>query len=102
MPSLQGRAGLGGTLHRISWSRDRHGRVSELTLRLGKAVPGCADALLDVLLGGGAGRQRSVLLLGPPSVGKTTLLRNCARRLAEPSAGARDGRRVRRPARFIK
>jgi len=92
---LKGRAGLDGTLHRISWVRDRHGRVSELTLRLGKAVPGCADALLDVLLGGGAGRQRSVLLLGPPSVGKTTLLRDCARRLAEPCAGARDGRRVR-------
>ena len=44
---LKGRAGLDGTLHRISWVRDRHGRVSELTLRLGKAVPGLEMKVVD-------------------------------------------------------
>jgi stage III sporulation protein SpoIIIAA len=72
------RAGIERTLHRISAIRNRDGGVVGLTCRVGRAVFGTVDVARDVVESG-----RSVLLLGRPGVGKTTLLREAARVLAD-------------------
>jgi stage III sporulation protein SpoIIIAA len=73
------RAGLEGQLHRVSAMRNTRGFIFGMTLRVGRAVRGQADALRDVLLGSRA----SVLVLGTPGAGKTTLIRDIARAMAE-------------------
>ena len=72
------RAGIGGTLHRISALRNRRGAVVGLTCRVGRAVRGTVALIRDVVEEG-----RSILILGRPGVGKTTLLREAARVLAD-------------------
>ena len=72
------RAGIEQTLHRISAIRNRTGKIVGLTCRVGRAVYGTIDILLDVLRSG-----QSICLLGRPGVGKTTMLRECARILSE-------------------
>lgn len=72
------RAGIEGTLHRISAIRNRRGDIVGLTLRVGRTVAGTIDIIRDLIEGG-----RSVLLLGRPGVGKTTKLREIARVLAD-------------------
>jgi stage III sporulation protein SpoIIIAA len=68
------RAGIERTLHRISCIRNRQGRIVGLTVRVGRAVYGVIDILQDIIESG-----QSILLLGQPGVGKTTLLREAAR-----------------------
>jgi stage III sporulation protein AA len=55
-----------------------------LNLRVGRAVPGAADAVLPALVdrGAGGGRLRSALVFGPPGSGKTTLLRDLCRQVS--------------------
>jgi len=72
------RAGLERTLHRISGIRNRRGEVVGLTCRVGRAVYGTIEIIQDLIESG-----QNVLLLGPPGVGKTTMLREAARVLAE-------------------
>jgi stage III sporulation protein SpoIIIAA len=72
------RAGLERTLHRISAIRNRRGKIVGLTCRIGRAVYGTIDIIQDIILSG-----QSVILLGPPGVGKTTMLREAARMLAD-------------------
>jgi stage III sporulation protein SpoIIIAA len=72
------RAGIGRTLHRISAMRNRRGEVVGLTCRVGRAVRGTVALIRDVVEQG-----RSLLILGRPGVGKTTLLREAARVLAD-------------------
>ncbi len=71
------RAGIEQTLHRISCLRNRSGKIVGLTSRVGRAVYGTIDIILDVVRAG-----RSILLLGKPGVGKTTMLREVARVLS--------------------
>ena len=72
------RAGMERTLHRISAIRNRRHIIVGLTCRVGRAVYGTIDIIQDLVESG-----QSVLLLGPPGVGKTTMLREAARVLAE-------------------
>ncbi len=72
------RAGIERTLHRISCIRNRKGRVVGLTCRVGRAITGTIDIISDIVESG-----KSILLLGRPGVGKTTMLREVARVLAE-------------------
>jgi stage III sporulation protein SpoIIIAA len=72
------RAGIERTLHRISAIRNRRKHIVGLTLRVGRAVYGTVDIIQDIVETG-----KSVLILGRPGVGKTTLLREAARILAE-------------------
>ena len=72
------RAGIERTLHRISAIRNRKGHTVGLTCRVGRAVFGTIKVILDLVQSG-----KSVLLLGRPGIGKTTMLREVARVLAD-------------------
>ncbi|MCA9833436.1 MAG: AAA family ATPase [Thermomicrobiales bacterium] len=72
------RAGIERTLHRISAIRNRTGEIVGLTCRIGRAVYGTIAIISDLIESG-----ESVLILGRPGVGKTTLLRETARVLAD-------------------
>lgn len=71
------RAGIARTLHRISGIYNRHHQVVGLTCRVGRAVEGTVAIVEDIVAEG-----HSILLLGRPGVGKTTMLREMARILA--------------------
>jgi stage III sporulation protein SpoIIIAA len=72
------RAGIERTLHRISAIRNRSGRIIGLTCRVGRAVFGTISIIRDIVESG-----KSILMLGRPGVGKTTMLREVARVLAD-------------------
>lgn len=72
------RAGIERTLHRISVIRNRAGKPVGLTCRIGRAVYGTIGIIQDLVESG-----QSILLVGKPGVGKTTLLRETARVLAD-------------------
>jgi len=67
------RTGIERTLHRVACIRDRYHEIVGFTFRVGRTVPGAARPIADLL-----GSGRSVLVIGRPGVGKTTLLRSAA------------------------
>jgi stage III sporulation protein SpoIIIAA len=72
------RAGIERTLHRISAIRNRNGKVVGLTCRIGRAVYGTIEIIDDFVETG-----KSILIMGRPGIGKTTMLREAARVLAD-------------------
>lgn len=77
-----GRIGIPGTLHRISRETNLQGTTVMITVRVGRALIGVAEPLRDVIhkaVDQGAG----LAIIGPPAAGKTTLLRDIARIMAE-------------------
>src|SRR2546426_5983660 len=68
------RAGIEGTLHRISAIRNRYQDLVGVTMRVGRHLPKVAEPLQPTLA-----RGESLLILGPPGSGKTTLLRDLTR-----------------------
>ncbi len=72
------RAGIERTLHRISAIRNRNGKIVGLTCRIGRAVYGTIEIIGDFVESG-----KSILIMGRPGIGKTTMLREAARVLAD-------------------
>jgi stage III sporulation protein SpoIIIAA len=72
------RAGIERTLHRISAIRNRNGKIVGLTCRIGRAVYGTIEIIADFVQTG-----KSILIMGRPGIGKTTMLREAARVLAD-------------------
>ena len=72
------RAGIERTLHRISAIRNRNGKIVGLTCRIGRAVYGTIEIIADFVETG-----KSLLIMGRPGIGKTTMLREAARVLAD-------------------
>lgn len=72
------RSGIPGTLHRISAIKNRKGKTIGLTCRIGRVVTGTILCIKDIVL-----KNKSILFLGRPGVGKTTKLREIARTLAD-------------------
>jgi stage III sporulation protein SpoIIIAA len=76
--SNENRAGVERTLHRISCIRNRQFLINGLTCRVGRAVFGTISVVRDLLES-----EKSILILGKPGVGKTTIIREIARVLAD-------------------
>jgi stage III sporulation protein SpoIIIAA len=76
--SNENRAGIERTLHRISCIRNRQFLINGLTCRVGRAVFGTISVVRDLLES-----KKSILILGKPGVGKTTVIREIARVLAD-------------------
>jgi stage III sporulation protein SpoIIIAA len=80
------RAGLGGahrntgSLHRFSAIKDREGGITGITIRVGRNVRGNASMLMDLMMNY---PKKSILILGEPGSGKTTIVREATRKLAE-------------------
>mmetsp|Transcript_34282 Transcript_34282/g.90552 ORF Transcript_34282/g.90552 Transcript_34282/m.90552 type:complete len:286 (-) Transcript_34282:1877-2734(-) len=74
------RAGLPGTLHRLSFTTHpgRQDTVVAVTARVGRAMEGVVARMAPFLLEAPGSSFSSLLLIGRPGVGKTTLLRELA------------------------
>ncbi|CAD7701632.1 unnamed protein product [Ostreobium quekettii] len=72
------RAGIEQTLHRISCMRNREGKIIGLTCRVGRNRSESVDMVADLASSG-----LSILLLGRPGVGKTTVIRGVSKLLAD-------------------
>jgi len=76
--SNENRAGIELTLHRISCIRNRQFLIVGLTCRIGRTVLGSVCLARDLLES-----EKSILILGKPGVGKTTVIREMARVLSD-------------------
>lgn len=75
--SSENRAGIERTLHRISCIRNRQLLINGLTCRIGRALFGAISVIRDLLES-----EKSILIVGKPGVGKTTIIREMSRILA--------------------
>ena len=76
--SNENRAGIDRTLHRISCIRNRQFLINGLTCRVGRSIFGTISIIRDLLE-----LKKSILILGKPGVGKTTIIREISRILAD-------------------
>ena len=76
--SNENRAGIERTLHRVSCIRNRQFLINGLTCRVGRAIFGTISVIRDLLES-----EYSILFLGKPGVGKTTIIREIARVLSD-------------------
>ena len=73
----ENRAGLEHTLHRVSCIRNRQFLINGLTCRVGRESKNTVFVIQDLLES-----KKSILILGKPGVGKTTIIRETAKILA--------------------
>lgn len=78
------RAGIPNELHRISCIRNKNRHIIGLTIRIGRFFKGNTYLISDLLFAEEF-KEKSILVLGPPGSGKTSLIRELARQLAEES-----------------
>ena len=76
--STENRAGIERTLHRISCIRNRQFLITGLTCRVGRSIFGAISIIRDLLES-----EQSILILGKPGIGKTTIIREIGRVLAD-------------------
>jgi stage III sporulation protein SpoIIIAA len=67
------RTGINKTLHRISCIKNKDGIIIGLTCRIGRNISGGITIIRDLLE-----TKKSILLLGQPGSGKTTIIREIA------------------------
>lgn len=72
------RAGISGTLHRFAGVPNRYESLVGIVIRLARAIYGIAEPLRPYLEDDG-----SIMLVGSPGTGKTSLLRDVVRIIAE-------------------
>lgn len=75
---IDNRAGITGTLHRVSRKLNKGKRLIGLTIRVGRSISDLYKLLLNEL-----NQQQNILFLGEPGSGKTSILRSCAMYLAD-------------------
>lgn len=76
--NTENRAGINRTLHRISCIRNRQFLINGLTCRVGRAIFGTISIIRDLLES-----EKSILILGKPGTGKTTIIREIGRVLSD-------------------
>ena len=81
------RVGVGGTVSVVDGKTITVGAITSLCVRVSRSHHGCSAELCRLLQQ--EGELRSMLLCGQPSSGKTSLLRDMAKRLSEGSDGRR-------------
>eukprot|EP00434_Breviolum_minutum_P032573 symbB.v1.2.028808.t1/scaffold3088.1/size63905/8 len=74
-----GRFGISETLHRVSGIKGRSGDLIGVIIRIGRSVGGVVQRMLPPSL---ITAGHSMLIIGPPNSGKTTVLRDLARQLS--------------------
>ena len=84
------RVGIGGRVFIKDGAVGGFGYISSLSIRISREILGVADKVMGEVARGGF---TSTLIVSPPGVGKTTLLRDMARQLSDGS-GDRPGVRV--------
>ena len=68
------RSGIEKTLHRISCIKNQEGIIIGFTCRVGRSLRSPAPIIRDLLE-----KQKSILILGKPGVGKTAVIRAIAK-----------------------
>ena len=76
--SKENRTGIECTLHRISCIRNRQFLITGLTCRIGRTIFGTISVIRDLIAS-----EKSILILGKPGVGKTTIIREISRVLSD-------------------
>lgn len=72
------RSGIKQTFHRISCIKNKRGIIVGLTYRIGRCIIGSISIIRDLLI-----YNKSLLILGKPGIGKTTLIREISRILSD-------------------
>jgi len=73
-----GRVGIDGTLHRITAVFGKRNEVAGYTMRIGKEVMGPISLVADIV-----NDNKSILFVGPPGAGKTSIIRSIANFLSD-------------------